>query len=180
MRALLGAALASLLAGPALAGTAAWTPGWDNFNEPLNAATSGVTWSVSKSRTLSVTFTLNGAVPGKLYQVAILFFGTCPGQPAQFGTFPWIDDQAPGCPGYTRQGVTAGTSSVELGVVTTDASGNGTTTVSTGPLASGTYAVEFTARDGAGCIVGGAGSNCAIDFQAPGPVFGTTTNLVVP
>jgi hypothetical protein len=56
--------------------------------------------------------------------------------------------------------------------VTTDIHGNGCFTVVVGPIASGTYDVEFDARDGAGCnLTGGAsnGSDCASDFQLPGP-----------
>jgi hypothetical protein len=68
------------------------------------------------------------------------------------------------------------------GNVTTDIHGNGYFMVVIGPVAAGTYDVEFQARDGAGCnLIGGAGNgpNCADDFQSPGP-FGTTTTITVP
>ena len=68
------------LAMPALpilaqAGKVAWTAGWDNFGEPLTYAKSSVGWAVSPTaKTITATFTLTGAQPGKLYQIALLFF----------------------------------------------------------------------------------------------------------
>lgn len=174
--ALLAVMAASL---PAQAARLSWTPGWDNFSEPLNTATSNVTYSLSTKQELTVMFTLNGATPSKAYQVAILLFNQCPNVPTLFGQFPDIADDA--CAPYTRQNVTLSTSSTELAVVTTDASGNGSTTVAVGPLAPGSYAVEFVARDGVGCNVSGGNANaCAVDFQSPGPIFGTTTTITVP
>ena len=64
----------------------------------------------------------------------------------------------------------------------TDNHRNGSFTVVIGPVASGTYGLEFFARDGAGCNVNGGagnGSDCAVDFQSPGP-FGTETTITVP
>src|SRR5438445_4548077 len=73
---------------------------------------------------------------------------------------------------------------VEFGVVTTDIHGNGRFTVVVGPIASGTYALEFDARNGAGCGLTGGGGNspsiCEADFQSPGPKFGTAVVIIVP
>jgi hypothetical protein len=157
-----------------------WTAGWDNFGEPLNYTKSKITWSVNgTTHTLSVTFKLVGATPSKLYQVGINIF--CTTFPATFGQFP-TDGGGGACGSLTRQGVTKTLATVELGVVTTDIHGNGSFMVAIGPITSGTYDVEFQARDGAGCnLIGGAGngSDCADDFQSPGP-FGTTTTITVP
>jgi len=156
-----------------------WTKGWDNFGEPLNLTSSKITWSVSTARNLTVTFKLVGAKPSKLYQVGINFF--CTTFPATFGQFP-VDGGGGTCMSITRQGVTKTVAGLELGVVTTDRLGNGSFTVVVGPIASGTYVLEFQARDGAGCdLAGGAGngSDCADDFQSPGP-FGTATTITVP
>jgi len=156
-----------------------WTKGWDNFSEPLNLTSSKITWSVSTSRNLTVTFKLVGAKPSKLYQVGVNFF--CTTFPATFGQFP-VDAGGGTCQPITRQGVTKTLVTVELGVVTTDRFGNGSFNVVIGPITSGTYVVEFQARDGAGCnLAGGAGngSDCANDFQSPGP-FGTATTITVP
>jgi hypothetical protein len=166
--------------GTALAATTQkWTAGWDNFNEPLNFSKSKIKWSVSPTKhTLTVTFTLVGATPSKLYQVGIVPF--CTTFPPTFGQFP-VDDGGI-CEQLTRQGVTATAATVELGVVTTDLHGNGVFSVVIGPIVAGTYDVEFQARDGAGCnLIGGAGngSDCADDFQSPGP-FGTTTTITIP
>src|SRR5713101_138747 len=118
----------------ATATTQKWTTGWDNFGEPLDLAHSKIVWSVSATRKLTLTFTLVGATPTKLYQVSLNFF--CNTFPATFG-----------------------------------------------PVASGTYELEFFARNGAGCDVAGGGGNdvnhCEADFQSPGP-FGTATTIVVP
>jgi hypothetical protein len=155
-----------------------WTAGWDNFDEPLNYASSNITWQASSGK-LSMTFVLNSATPSKLYQMHVNFFCTQGDVPKKtFGRFP-ID--AP-CADLTRQGVTAEILAVELGTVLTDAKGTGSFQVVVDHVKSGTYAVEFGARDGAGCyVLGGAGNgnNCLLDFQSPGP-FGTTTTIVVP
>ena len=60
-----------------------WVAGWDDFSEPLNYTKSKISWSVnSTTRRLSVTFTLVGATPSKLYQVGIVPF--CTTFPATF------------------------------------------------------------------------------------------------
>lgn len=159
-----------------------WTAGWDNFGEPLNYTKSTVKWAVSAStKKLTVTYTLVGAVPSKLYQVDLAFF--CNTFASSFGQFP-VQALVNGneCQTLTRQGVTASAVYAEVGVVTTDINGNGTFAVAIGPVAAGTYDVEFRALDGAGCnLTGGAGngSDCAADFQSPGP-FGTSTTITIP
>ncbi len=158
-----------------------WTAGWDNFSEPLNYTTSKISWSVNPTtHRLSVTFTLKGATPSKLYQVGIVPF--CTTFPATFGQFPV--DNGGTCVSFTRQGVTRTAVTIELGVVTTDIHGNGSFTVSIGPITAGTYNVEFQARNGAGCqLTGGAGnqvSDCEDDFQSPGPTMGDTTTIIIP
>lgn len=154
-----------------------WSPGWDNFSEPLNLTKSSVKWSVSSTRKLTVTFTLVGARPSKLYQVSINFF--CTTFPATFGQFP-TDGGGGACQSLTRQGVTKDSAEIEVGVVTTDIHGNGSFTVVIGPVPSGTYELEFFARDGAGCNINGGGglATCPVDFQSPGP-FGTATTITV-
>jgi hypothetical protein len=161
--------------------TQKWTAGWDDFTEPLNYNKSKINWSVNATTSkLSVTYTLEGAVPGKLYQVGIVTF--CTTFPATFGQFP-VDNGGGTCTEETRQGVTATTATIELGVVLTDLNGNGSFTVVVGPIAAGTYEVEFQARNGAGCdVIGGAGNqekDCNVDFQSPGP-FGTATTITIP
>ncbi len=169
----------------ALAGTDAvdattqhFTTGWDIFNEPLNLTSSNVVWSVSTARKMSVTFNLVGATPNKLYQVGAHIF--CTTAPGTFGQFP-TNPSSGNCGQITKQNVTASVASVEMGVVTTDMHGKGSFKVMVGPIVSGTYNLEFTVRNGAGCnlIGGGGNSGCAADFQSPGP-FGTTTAVVVP
>lgn len=154
--------------------------GWNNFGEPLNFTKSNVKWSVSPTtRKLTVTYTLVGATPSKLYQGALNFF--CSTFPSTFGQFP-TDLGGGTCFSLTAQGVTATVAEVEIGVVLTDRHGNGSFAVVIGPVASGTYKLEFYVRDGAGCdLIGGAGngSDCAADFQSPGS-FGTATTIVVP
>jgi hypothetical protein len=159
-------------------GTQKWVTGWDLFGEPLNFTSSNVVWSLSPARKLTVSFKLAGATPNKLYQVGIHLF--CSAAPGVFGQFP-TNPASGSCLTLTRQGVTAAVASVEMGVVTTDRNGNGLFKVIVGPIASGTYNFEFSVRNGAGCnLIGGSGnSNCALDFQSPGP-FGTTTTIVVP
>jgi len=160
-----------------------WTAGWDNFGEPLNYTKSKVSWSVNATtKKLTVTYTLVSATPSKLYQVDLAFF--CSTFASTFGQFP-VQGFTSGdnCQTVTRQGITASAVYAEVGVVTTDMNGNGVFAVSIGPIASGTYNVEFRALDGAGCaLTGGAGngSDCAVDFQSPGPTFGDTTTITIP
>jgi hypothetical protein len=159
-----------------------WTAGWDNFSEPLNYTTSKISWSVNTTtRRLSVTFTLKGATASKLYQMSIHFF--CSTFPATFGQFP-TETSSGACVSITRQGVTASVAAVELGVVTTDIHGIGTFNVVIGPVAPGTYTLEFIARNGAGCGLAGGGAcdvaHAEADFQSPGPTFGDTTTIIIP
>lgn len=161
--------------------TQKWTAGWDNFSEPLNYKKSKVTWSVNATtKKLSVTYTVVGATPSKLYQVSIHFF--CTTFPPTFGQFPTETNNG-ACVTITRQGVTASVAAVEVGVVTTDINGNGTFNVVVGPVASGTSAIEFIAPNGAGCGLVGGGTcdtdHAEADFQSPGP-FGTTTTVTIP
>jgi hypothetical protein len=164
-----------LLAGAAFgATTEKWTPGWDNFNEPLNYKKSKLSWSVNAAkRTVSMTYSLVGATPNKFYQAGIHIF--CKTFPATFGQFP-TDTGGGDCQSYTRQGVTKTAAGVFVGVVTTDINGDGSFTVVVGPIAAGTYDVEFWARDGAGGCDGNQGS----DFQSPGPTWGDATTITVP
>jgi hypothetical protein len=146
--------------------TQKFTTGWDKFNEPLNLTSSNVNWSVSQARKMTVTFSLVSATPDKLYQVGVHIF--CTNADGTFGQFPTNPVSGP-CDSLTRQGKTATVEAVEMGVVTTDRHGRG-------------FFLEFTVRDGAGCnLIGGAGngSDCAIDFQSPGP-FTNATTVVVP
>jgi hypothetical protein len=170
----LGAAQAS-----AQTTTQKWTTGWDNFNEPLDLTKSNIKWSVSASRKLTVTFTLAKATPNKLYQVALQLF--CSTSPATFGNYPVVFLNGGNCVSVTKQGVTKTTAAVELGVVTTDIHGNGSFKVVVGPIASGTYELEFDAQDGAGCFLIGGNNICAAaDFQSPGPKFGDATTITIP
>ncbi len=155
-----------------------WTAGWDKFGEPLNFKKSKVKYSVNAAKsTLAVTYTLVGANPNKLYQVGITF--VCTTFPVTFGNFP-TDGGGGTCGSITRQGATKTIATVEVGVVTTDEHGNGSFKVTIGPIASGTYAAEFQARDGVGCNLKGGGSDCDVDFQSPGPTFGDTTTITIP
>ena len=159
--------------------TQLWAVGWDNFNEPLDFTHSNIKWSVSPARKLTVTFTLAKATPNKLYQVGAHIF--CTTFPPTFGQFPANGAGGGNCGTITKQGVTKSVVAVEMGVVTTDIHGNGSFKVVVGPITSGSYDLEFSARNGAGCnLIGGSGNaNCALDFQSPGP-FGTATTIVVP
>jgi hypothetical protein len=162
--------------------TEKWTAGWDNFSEPLDFTHSNITWSVAATtHKLTVTFRLVHATPSKLYQVGVHIF--CTTFPKTFGQFPTDGGGGP-CTSITRQGVTKTAVGVEFGVVTTDIHGNGNFTVVVGPIAAGTYDLEFDARNGAGCNLTGGGGNsasiCEADFQSPGPTFGTAAVIIVP
>ena len=181
MRRLIMVALAAglaLIAGRAVAAELPWADGWDRFTEPLNTSTSFVHWSLSPENPfLTVNYQLNGAAPNKLYQVGI-HLEKCRKTIPSFGQFP-----APGpCGAITRQGVTRTVEAFEFGVVLTDEFGNGSVAITVGPIAAGTYTLQFTVRNGAGCNLTGGGSGgvvCAVDFQAPNH-FGNTITLTVP
>ena len=96
-----------------------------------------------------------------------------------FGQFTAV---SPDCGTFTRQGVTEQQQVIELGAVATDGNGDGQTSLVVKGLPPGTYSVQFSVRDGVGCegvSGGGAGVNCNIVFEAPGP-FGTSTRFTVP
>jgi hypothetical protein len=79
--------LVAVTASAAAAMMQKFTAGWDNFSEPLNFTKSNVKWSVSATtHKLTITYTLVGATPSKLYQVALNFF--CSTFPPTFGQFP--------------------------------------------------------------------------------------------
>jgi hypothetical protein len=134
---------------------------------------------LSAAKKLTVTFTLVGAAPNKLYQVGIHIF--CDTPPPAFGQF-FVTSNGGTCIQLTRQNVTKKVAAVEFGAILTDVHGKGSVKVVVGPIVSGRYDFEFTGRDGAGCnVIGGAGNgtNCFADFQSPGP-FGTLTTIIVP
>ena len=160
--------------------TQTWSTGWDNFSEPLNFAKSNIKWSVSGARKLTVTFTLVGATPNKMYQVGTHIY--CTTFAPTFGQFPANGSGGGNCFKMTRQGVTQSVVAIEMGAVTTDIHGTGSFKVVVGPIVSGSYDLEFTVRNGAGCnLIGGAGNgaDCAVNFQSPGP-FGAATTVVIP
>ncbi|MFY9676093.1 MAG: hypothetical protein WCB53_04855 [Terriglobales bacterium] len=177
-----GAALV-LLAGTSSAGTKQkWTAGWDNFDAPLNYSKSSVSWSVGAAKkTITVKATLVGGIPDNLYQVALNFF--CTTFPADFGQFPNDLSGGGACTPLTRQGVTENSAEVELGVVLTDMNGDGSFSVVIGPVASGTYNLEFFVRNGVGCdYIGGAPCEnpySPSDYQS-GSTFGDATTITVP
>jgi len=156
-----------------------FTTGWDNFGEPINLAKSYVKWTAAKHK-LTVQYKLVGAAPSKVYQVALNFF--CDTFPATFGTFP-VDLGGGTCFTLTRQNVTATAAEVEIGVVLTDAHGNGAVNIPITNVAPGTYKILFFVRNGTGCNVNGGGGNagsiCSVDFQSPGP-WGTGTTVTIP
>jgi hypothetical protein len=182
MRGLIAPALATglaLMAGRAVATELLWATGWDKFTEPLNTSTSLVHFSLSPENPfLSVTYQLNGAAPNKLYQVGI-HLENCRKTIPSFGQFPALGP----CGAITRQGVTRTVEAFEFGVVLTDGFGNGSFAIIVGPIAAGTYTLQFNVRNGAGCnVTGGGGSGgafCEVDFQAPNH-FAKTITLKVP
>ena len=123
---------------------------------------------------LMIHYMLHGATPNRMYQVGIhlLNFACVPtfGQIAQ----PPVHVCGPA----TRQGATEEIEPFELGVVATDAQGNGMLTVDIDQIASGTYELVFDVRVGVGCLQGGY-QNCDVIFQAPGP-FGNFVTVTVP
>jgi hypothetical protein len=155
--------------------TQKWTAGWGNFNEPLNYKKSKVSWSVNPTKsTLTVTYTLMSATPNKQYGVGLSIF--CTTFPATFGQFPTAFISGGNCDPFTFQGVTRTAAGVALGVILTDIHGNGSVSVVVGPIASGTYDLEFGVADGGSQCTGSG----AIDFQSPGPIWGDTTAITIP
>lgn len=158
--------------------TLQWTPGWNNLKQQLDFVHSNVTWVVTPESKLGARYKLISATPNRLYQVGVHIF--CTTFPATFGQFPVHSSVGGGnCESDTAQGVTETLVAVELGVVLTDVSGNGALQVIVGPIAPGTYYLEFDARNGAGCDLVGGGP-CDVDFQSPGPTFGDATTITVP
>lgn len=153
-----------------------WTHGWGNLNEPLNLQKSKVSWSVNAAKhTMTVSYKLVGATPNKLYGVGVGIF--CTTFPSTFGQFPTQFLIGSNCTSFTFQGVTKTAAGVAFGVVLTDINGNGSFSVTVGPITPGTYQMEFAASDG---VFLGCGGNGATDFQSPGPVFGDAVAITIP
>lgn len=156
------------------AGEGRFSPGWDVFDISYEGNASSVSWSAGGSGSLSVTFTLAGMQPSRLYQVGLhLFPADCVGAPRGFGNFP-----ASPCVRLTREGRTAHASAVELGVVLTDGGGNGTVTLHLLGAPIGVHRLAFTVRDGAGCRVTGGGAACDVGLRYPGP-FGEAVRVQI-
>jgi len=105
-----------------------------------------ITWSVSTRRNLPVTFKFVGGRRPVSYTRSVFTSSA-----SQFPRPSASSRLAAVAPTITRQGVTRRVSAVEFGVILTDIHGNGRVTVVVGPTASGTYHLEFDARNGAGC-----------------------------
>lgn len=153
------------------------SPGWDRFDEPLDAAMSSVAWRVHRpSRTLHVTVKLAGATPGKIYQIGVhQVVRRCDLLPSAFGAYPYAD-----CGPITREGKTATAASVDFGAIVTDLNGGGTVRLEVPSMQPGIYKLVFHLRDGAGCNVigGGPGTTCAMVFRTPAP-FPQTTRIAI-
>jgi len=160
----------------ALPTSLSWQAGSDIFSEPLNYTSSEVTYNVSTG-SLPITYVLGGATPHWWYQVGIhLVWSDCTQVVSQFGQF------TAGCPNYhcsLGPGGTA-TEGVELGVLATDGSGDGSFHVDIRNIVPGTYHGVFEVRQGIGCCidVDNPGRNCQIVFQAPN--FGAPATIVIP
>lgn len=170
---------------PPMVGLMRLTPGWDVFDVPLDYRRSGIVWTLDPSKkTLTVAVTLVGSTPTALHQISLHFF--CKTFPGNFGQFQIGTTGDPvECMSITRQGVTRTVTGAEVAVVMTDRNGNGTTTVEIGPIAKGSYRVEYVVRSGAGCGVAGGGIDgpaqiCPSIYQAPGATFGNTWNFTMP
>ncbi len=111
---------------------------------------------------------MNKRLDEELYQVNVDVF--CDTFPATFGQFPAERNADGSCVQITRQGVTKSLAAVEFGVVTTDIHGNGLFAGVAGPVASGTYDLEFIARNGAGGGLIGGGGNDADHCEAGFPI----------
>jgi hypothetical protein len=155
--------------------TQKWTAGWDNFSVPLNYSKSFVTWSVnSETNAMNVTYSLTGAVPNSFYGAGMAIF--CEKFPATFGQFPVSFLVNGECTSFDRQGVTKTAVTVLFGVILTDLHGNGSFTVTVGPIKPASYDVEFAIVDTGGSLCDDNG----IDFQSPGPVWGDGTTITIP
>ncbi|HUM06981.1 MAG TPA: hypothetical protein VLT90_16055 [Terriglobales bacterium] len=153
-----------------------WKNGWGSLTEPLDFKKSKVTYSINAAkRTMTVSYKLVGATPNKLYGVGLGIF--CTTFPSTFGQFPTQYLVSGNCTSFTFQGVTKTAAGVAFGVVLTDINGSGSLSVTVGPIAPGTYQVEFAASDG---VFFGCGGTGATDFQSPGPVFGDATTITIP
>lgn len=177
MRLLVGLCAFLFVTSGASAGALKWGSGWAGVNETLNYTESYVSYDYfSASKYLRVTYSFIGAKPKKLYQVGVHIYCNTP--IAAFGQF---STNTKSCVSHTIDGVTKSVDSVELGMVLTDAGGNGSFEVNVGPLKAGTYNVQFSVRTDAGCYMSGypaSSPKCAVIFSAPAG-FGKMLSLNV-
>jgi hypothetical protein len=178
---LVGATVCFPIASNAAVISQAFTPGWDINSFPLNYGTSSVSYDqpALTPNQLQITYNLNGANANYTYQVGVHIFGLNFGSTglASFGQYATAGTPIQ----ITRQGNTAYVQGVEFGNVTTNATGNGSSSFSISNLLPGTYQLEFDVRQGVGCnIPPGNPSNCAVVYQSPGPFAVNPSTFIVP
>jgi hypothetical protein len=148
--------------------SAALTPGWDVFSDPLTKGK--VVWNVpDRKRRLNVTFILDGALPSHEYTVGAHFFNA--GTDANFGAGKHVGASA----GDTRDGVTAAVDAWDFGVLVTDSGGDGAAHFRLIPN-PGTYHVQFTVRIGGapGCPE----TNCEVAYRT-GFIYSVNTEEII-
>lgn len=139
-----GVGCSLLLARTTLAGggSPALTPGWDSFG-PLTSG--NVTWSQTPGASgLDVTYAVNGALTSHEFTVGMHFFDV--GGFVDFG--PGFLTGPADVSTISREGHTATLSADDLGFFSTDGSGQGVGSFLGLAPNPGTYALQFTIREG--------------------------------
>jgi hypothetical protein len=147
-----------------------WSPGWDEFNHPLNFATSKVIFiHPDSSSNLIINYNLHAAAPNTVYGVGIHLFWSSTAQCVNnFGQFARYN-----CDIATRQGNTRAFEPFELGTITTDSLGDGSLGVTVSGISPGTYEMEFHVR-----TMCAGFPFCNVIFQSPGPTYGAPGSTV--
>ena len=147
-----------------------WSPGWDDLGKPLDFAHSFVSYNNEDGTSnLRVLYKLKGARPNTSHNVGFHLFWNSTGQCIPtFGQFASFN-----CFFAVRQAFGSVVQGHNLGVLTTDSSGNGNLTVDVIGIASGTYNMEFDVSTTT-C------NSCARIYQSPGPTFGGTHSVTIP
>ena len=146
-----------------------WSLGWDDLTKPLDLNSSFVEVTPDDDA-LRVVYSLEGARPNTSHNVGFLLFwdstSECVTTFGQLTTFLCVGP-------LIRQGFTTVVEGFNLGVLTTDAAGNGKLTVDVNGIAPATYNLEFEVSIST-CNL------CARIYQSPGPTFGGTFSITIP
>jgi len=175
--------------------TLPWAQGWDS-SLPIGLGSKLTYNAIVSQHVLIIVYVLNGASINTAYQVGVhnqTAASACPVSQGPGPTFGfhgltgWTGAPSAACGigPICRQSfctpATSGLDAIELGVLTTDATGSGSFVSIQREIIPGTYLLKFDVREdthGVGCVPPSL-SYCGVVLQTPPPNFGAFQSITV-